>query len=196
MARNIPSHQLPNNSLDSNRRDSLRPRISVVPKQNTPKSLQSSPVISKKISPQSLRSTRNTRKKVFNSKQIREQSRIDTDVTPVQSSTCVTNKSRKKIPHTFPSQLNSPTTSTPFTTKPNKPKAKAIRRCGNKTISNGSTYKCDECLKSFLSQRGLKIHLSVHRKAAQANTNNTTKNTTIWLGSALHKKQSLKDMRF
>ena len=145
MARNIPSHQLPNKSPDSNRRDSLRLRISVL---------------------------------------------------SVQSSTCVTNKSSKKVPHTFPSQQNSPTTSTPFTTKPNKPKAKPIRRSGNKTISSACTYKCDECPKSFLSQRGLKIHLSVHRKAAQANTNNTTKNTTIWLRSAFQKKLSLKDMRF
>ena len=71
-ARNIPPHQLPNTikvpniasmeickSPDSNRRDSLRPRICVLPNQKSHKSLQSSPVISKKLSTQSLRSTRN-----------------------------------------------------------------------------------------------------------------------------------------
>ena len=84
MAHNIPSHQLPNTikvsnspphkyntslhsnnncmeickSPDSNKRDLLRPRISVLPNQKSPKSLQSSPVISKKLSTESLRSTR------------------------------------------------------------------------------------------------------------------------------------------
>ena len=86
MLRNIPSHQVPNKSPEWNRRDSLRPRISVL---------------------------------------------------SVHTSTCAA--------------------------KPKKP--------GNKTISGQCTYKCDECPRSFLSQRGLKIHLSVHRKEAQANTN-------------------------
>ena len=107
MQRNIPSHQVPNKSPEWNRRDSLRPRISVL---------------------------------------------------SVHTSTCAA--------------------------KPKKP--------GNKTISGQCTYKCDECPRSFLTQRGLKIHLSVHRKEAQANTNTTT---TIWLRSALQKERSWKEMR-
>ena len=90
MSRTFPSHQLPNavkvssspphkyntslhgnnNSMeickspDSNK-SLLRPRISVLSNQKSPKSSQSSPVISKKLFTQSLRSTRNTRNKVY-----------------------------------------------------------------------------------------------------------------------------------
>ena len=131
----------------------------------------------------------NNRKKIIPDRStIHNISHIDTTVTPVQSSTNIPMKQ-----NAVSSLHNSPITSTPFSIKLNKPKSKAKQRSEkvsngpfsspdlpeigfkdeqtislqNKTNSTEPTYSCDQCTKSFLSLRALKIHLSAHKKAGQ-----------------------------